>query len=114
MDDVVILDNDLNKLKKDFYKIAEFSGKQMNMRISKWHCGSALKGINFLGYRIWETYKLLRKDSVLRAKRKIAKYVKYNDNKDLNKFLASWRGHASWSDSHNLFMCLERKYENNY
>lgn len=114
MDDVVILGNDLDKLKQDFYKIAEFSGKQMNMRISKWHCDSTAKGINFLGYRIWETHKLLRKDSVLRAKRKIAKYVKYNDNVSLNKFLASWRGHASWSDSHNLFMWLEREYENSY
>ena len=114
MDDVVILGNDFDKLKQDFYKIAEFSGKQMNMRISKWHCGSTAKGINFLGYRIWETHKLLRKDSVLRAKRKIAKYVKYNDNVSLNKFLASWRGHASWSDSHNLFMWLEREYENSY
>jgi retron-type reverse transcriptase len=114
MDDVVILSNDKNKLIEDFYKMAEFSGRNMNMRISKWHCGSVENGINFLGYRIWETHKLLRKDSVLRAKRKIAKYVKYNDNKALVKFLASWRGHASWSNSHNLFMWLEREHENSY
>ena len=114
MDDVVILSNDKNKLIEDFYKIAEFSGRNMNMRISKWHCGSVENGINFLGYRIWETHKLIRKNSVLSAKRKIAKYVKYNDNKALDKFLASWRGHVGWSDSHNLLMWLEREYENYY
>lgn len=114
MDDVVILGNDLEKLKDDFYKIAEFSGRKMGMRISKWHCGNVGNGINFLGYRIWETHKLIRKDSAMRAKRKIAKYVKYGDNLALDKFLASWRGHAGWSNSHNLFMWLERKHENNY
>jgi retron-type reverse transcriptase len=114
MDDVVILSNDIEKLKDDFYKIAEFSGKNMGMRISKWHCGNVNQGINFLGYRIWESHKLIRKDSVTRAKRKIAKYVKYGDNLNLDKFLASWRGHAGWSNSHNLFMWLERKHENNY
>jgi retron-type reverse transcriptase len=114
MDDVVILSNDLKKLKQDFYKIAEFSGKQMNMRISKWHCKNVSGGINFLGYRIWETYKLLRKNSVLKAKQKIAKYIKFDDKISLNKFLASWQGHASWSNSYNLFMSLERKYETSY
>jgi retron-type reverse transcriptase len=114
MDDVVILSNDKQKLIDDFYKIAEFSGKKMGMRISKWHCAPTESGINFLGYRIWHNYKLLRKESVMRAKRKIAQYVKYNDNKNLDKFLASWRGHASWSNCYNLYTWLEKKHENNY
>lgn len=114
MDDVVILGDDIDKLKQDFYKIAEFSDKTMKMRISKWHCRSVKCGINFLGYRIWETHKLLRKSSVITAKRKIAKYIKHEDNLALDKFIASWRGHAQWADTNNLFNWLERKHENYY
>ena len=84
------------------------------MNISKWHCQSTKKGINFLGYRIWDTHKLIRKDSATRAKRKIAKYTKYQDNLALDRFVASWRGHAQWADSYNLFNWLEKKYETNY
>lgn len=114
MDDVIILGDDMDKLRQDFYKIAEFSENNMKLRISKWHCRSVKNGINFLGYRIWETHKLLRKSSVISAKRKIAKYIKYGDNLALDKFIASWKGHAQWADTHNLLNWLEKKHENHY
>lgn len=114
MDDIVILDSDMDRLKADFYKIKQFSEQNMSMKISKWHIKPTKSGINFLGYRIWDTHKLLRKNSVIRAKRKIAKYIKYRDNSALDKFLASWRGHAEWANTNNLFNWLERKYENHY
>lgn len=109
MDDVVILGDNIDRLRDDFYNIAEFSGNKMGMRISKWHCANINKGINFLGYRVWHSHKLIRKDSVYRAKRKIKKYIRCNDNESLDRFLASWRGHASWADSNNLFNWLERE-----
>ncbi len=56
----------------------------------------------FLGYRIWKDYKLLRKQSVVRAKRKINKYLLNNDNQKLTRFLASWHGHIQWSNSYNI------------
>ena len=114
MDDIVILDNDIDRLMKDFNKINNFALDNMQMKISKWHARPTSMGINFLGYRIWEHYKLLRKSSVTRAKRKIAKYIRIGDNSSLNKFLASWRGHAQWANTENLFNWLERKYENHY
>ena len=114
MDDVVILGDCSNKLKDSFAKIKEFSNKNMRLDISKWHCQSTKKGINFLGYRIWDTHKLIRRDSAIRAKRKIAKYTKCQDNLALDRFVASWRGHAQWADSYNLFNWLEKKYETNY
>jgi hypothetical protein len=112
MDDVIILGFDNNKLRSDFEKIQNFSNLEMKMKISKWHCRSVSKGINFLGYRIWHSHKLLRKSSVKQAKRKIAKYIKYKDDSSLNKFLASWRGHANWADTNNLFNHLETYYDN--
>jgi retron-type reverse transcriptase len=114
MDDIVILDSDIDRLKNDFKKIYTYSKDHMEMNISKWHVRQVKYGINFLGYRIWDTHKLLRKNSVTRAKRKIARYKKIKDYLSLNKFMASWRGHASWANTKNLFTWLENKYDNHY
>ena len=68
------------------------------------------RGINFLGYRIWPSHKLLRKDSVTRAKRKVANFIKHGEDEGLQKFLASWSGHAMWADANHLFTWLENRH----
>ena len=110
MDDIVILDYDSARLRGSFEQIAEFSKKELKLSISKWGVGSVTQGVNFLGYRIWHDYKLLRKDSVVKAKRKVAKYVKHDDMESLRKFVASWRGHAQWANTHNLLNWMENRY----
>lgn len=110
MDDIVILDKDPTRLRNSFQAINEFSDKHLKLRISKWSIKSLSHGVNFLGYRIWHDHKLIRKDSAIRAKRKIAKFVNYNDQESLTKFLASWRGHAQWANTHNLFNWMENRY----
>jgi retron-type reverse transcriptase len=104
MDDIIILGNSMESLREDFLRIQEFSFKEMGMKISKWACSSINRGINFLGYRIWHSHKLLRKDSVQRAKKKIARYTKHNQEDKLTDFIASWKGHITWSNSHNLLL----------
>lgn len=76
------------------------------LRFSKWSIQPASRGVNFLGYRIWATHKLLRRDSVKRARRKIAAMRASGDDERLNRFLAAWTGHASWADSRNLIASL--------
>lgn len=66
------------------------------------------KPINFLGYRITAGYKLIRKDSVVRAKRKIKLYTKHGEFEKLALFMASWRGHIRSADSKNLQTNIER------
>jgi retron-type reverse transcriptase len=110
MDDIVILDKDPARLRDSFQAISEFAGENMKLRISKWSVGSLAQGVNFLGYRIWHDYKLLRKDSVVRAKKKVSKFVKHNDTESLRKFIASWSGHAQWANTHNLFTWMEKQY----
>lgn len=72
--------------------------------------GKVYRGINFLGYRIWPTHKLLRKNSVVRAKRKIKRYTQRGDRELLKKFLASWSGHARWADTSNLMTWLQKQH----
>lgn len=74
---------------------------------SKWSVAPAARGVNFLGYRIWPTHKLLRKQSVTRARRKIKYYRASNRHDDLQRFIAAWLGHAQWADARNLLRSLK-------
>lgn len=109
MDDIVIFGNDKDHLlsaKKQFEEFALNNGQTF----SKWSISKTSNGVNFLGYRIWASHKLLRKRSVNDAKRKIRLMVEHNEIDRLNKFLASWKGHAQWADCKNLITYLENKH----
>lgn len=110
MDDIVVLGNDKDELLDNFLRLNDFSMQDLKLRVGKWQVSSTSRGINFLGYRIWGSHKLLRKDSVVRAKRKIARYVRQNNQESLTKFLASWSGHAKWADTRNLFKWMENEH----
>lgn len=114
MDDIVILGYDQKILQDVFNKICIYVDINLHLLISKWQISSISRGINFLGYRIWPYHKLLRKDSVIRAKRKIENYLRIDDRKGLQKFLVSWYGHACWADTYNLIQDLELKYAFTY
>jgi len=114
MDDIVILDHDENRLRDSFERLNEYSVDKLKLRIGKWQISPTTKGVNFLGYRIWETHKLLRKDSVLRAKRKVANFIRHDDMIGLRKFTASWSGHSQWANAHNLNTWMENRYGISY
>lgn len=110
MDDTIVLSHDLNYLKEVARAAREFSKTFMKAEIHKWYIEKvSTKPINFLGYRISYFFKLIRKDSATRARRKIKHYRKTEQTEKLSKFLASWRGHIQWSDSYNLTkkLCVE-------
>lgn len=111
MDDTVILLNDKSKLIYIQRVLKRFSSMFLKLKFSKWFINSVeSKGLNFLGYRIREKYKLIRKDSVIRAKRKIKKYKLENNEEQLEKFLGSWTGHIKTSDSANLKFYIKKEY----
>lgn len=111
MDDVVILGGDANLLRNYFLRIQEFASDNMQLEISRWHVSPISAGVNFLGYRIFRDYKLLRKSSVAEAKRKIRCAIEHKDIETLRRFYTSWSGHAGWADSHNLVTWMENRYE---
>lgn len=106
MDDLVVLGRSSDHLRRVRNSIEKFSRDELGLRFSKWSIAPVNRGVNFLGYRIWATHKLLRRDSVTRARRKIAAYRAAGDHKRLTKFLAAWLGHARWADSRNLIKSL--------
>ncbi|MCO5080920.1 MAG: reverse transcriptase/maturase family protein [Rhizobiaceae bacterium] len=106
MDDLVVLGDCPNHLRRVKASIETLSRRRLGLRFSKWSIQPASRGVNFLGYRIWATHKLLRRDSVKRARRKIAAMRASGDDERLAHFLSAWTGHAGWADSHNLLKSL--------
>lgn len=106
MDDLVVLGHSSEHLRKVKASVEAFSRDTLSLRFSKWSIAPAARGVNFLGYRIWATHKLLRRDSATRARRKIAAYRAAGDGDRLQRFLGAWLGHARWADSANLIRSL--------
>lgn len=102
MDDYVIFCRDIDSARELRILMENFAFKGMKLKFSKWQIRPTNNGANFCGYRIFKRYKLLRKDSVVRAKRKIKKY----DSDKLSRFIPSWLGHARWADTYNLIKRL--------
>lgn len=112
MDDTVILSNCKEELKRYQKVLQKFSGIFMKLRFSKWQINPIAKPLNFLGYRITPTYKLIRKNSVVRAKRKVRYYSSTNQIESLKMFLASWGGHLRSADSFNLKNQIKQEIHN--
>ena len=110
MDDIVILGDDQDALMDSFLRLNDYSMNELDLRIGKWQISPVSRGVNFLGYRIWPEHKLLRKDSVIRAKRKVAAFVEHGDTEGLSKFMASWSGHMRWASTYNLTKWMENRY----
>lgn len=106
MDDIVVLGADQAALREVRMSIEALAAETLHLRFSKWSVQPISRGINFLGYRIWPTHKLLRRSSVTRAKRVISTLRARGDRDGLVRFIASWTGHAGWADSHNLLRSL--------
>lgn len=114
MDDLVVLGHSSRHLRAVKESIEDFCRNALGLRFSKWSIAPASRGVNFLGYRIWASHKLLRRDSVIRARRKIAAYRAAGDVHRLNKFLAAWLGHARFADSANLIRSLSIAQEDHH
>lgn len=108
MDDLVVLGHSMEHLRAVKAAIERYSAERLGLRFSKWSIQPATRGVNFLGYRIWSTHKLLRRQSVIGAKRKIAAFAAAGDWDRLSRFLAAWQGHAAHADAHNLIGWLGR------
>ena len=118
MDDFVIVHHDKNQLHKWRQDIEQFLHRSLRLQTnSKTQvfpiARKSGRSLDFLGYRIYSTHKLLRKSSVKRIKTKLKKHRKQyalGEIKliDINQNIQSWLGHASHADTYNLKRALFR------
>jgi hypothetical protein len=111
MDDIIVMGNDPEHLREVKRNLEAFARASMKLEISRWQVSPVSRGVNFLGYRIWPTHKLLRKSSVTAAKRKIKRFIERDERENLARFVGSWKGHASKADTHNLLTWLDHNYD---
>lgn len=121
MDDIILLVKTKEEciyLKQQIY---EFITKNLNLdynKKSRYYPSNM--GVNFCGYRIYETHKLLRERSKKKIKKNIKKWNKLylNENLDYKKMLLcwnSWRGHAKHCNSYNFrYMMYDRILAKHY
>ena len=108
MDDFIILTNSKNNAKCFLMKIKAFLNDKLKLELNaKTAYFKAKQGVNFCGFRIWKTHRLLREQSKKKMKRKLKLFEKlYKENKiELEYVLAcinSWRGHVKHCNSYNL------------
>ena len=109
MDDFVILSNNKTYLKEILAKITIILQKDLRLMLnSKTQIFLVRqRSIDFLGYRIWATHRLLRKCNIKRAKRRFKKFQKLYklqiiDLYDITPSIMSWLGHVKWADTYKL------------
>ena len=108
MDDFAILFACKAKAQEYLEKIRWFLKEKLKLELnSKTAYFKAKQGVNFCGFRIWKTHRLLREQSKKKMRRKLKNFEKlYKENKvELEYILAcinSWVGHAKHCNSYNL------------
>ena len=108
MDDVVMLSNDKKELNEVKELIEFFLNDKLKLHLNNKTCIRPIgQGVEFVGFRIWNTHKKLRKSTVLRIKRNLKRLQKKwaTDRISLNEIkasLSSYRGLLMHGDTYLL------------
>ena len=105
VDDFMILHSSKSQLKIWKKRINQFLNKELKLELhqEKSRIISLSKGIDFVGFRNFYYFKLLRKRNVKNMKRKIERY--FNGEISRDKILESfqgWNAYAKWANSYKL------------
>lgn len=105
MDDIVILHKSKKFLHNILRKIQDYLKKNLKLRVKgNWQVfPTRVRGIDFLGYRFFSDYTLLRKSTAKEFKRKMRKInkkdkINEHDYCSINSYL----GWLKWADTYNL------------
>ena len=108
MDDFILLAKTKQECKQLKELISKFLMENLELELNKKSRYYPYKmGVNFCGYRIFTTHRLLRVDSKKKIKRKVKKWNKQYMKNTINfshvsQSINSWLGHSSHCNSYNL------------
>ena len=111
-DDFILFDKDKNYLKDCAAAMVSFLDEVLNLKLSKNRIFPVTHGVDFLGYRHFSDYVLLRKSSAVRIKRRLKKLPQLFhkgivDKDQLRSSIASTTGWLKWCNSFNLSKSLD-------
>ncbi|CAK7059384.1 MAG: hypothetical protein EUB_03419 [Eubacterium sp.] len=116
MDDVIILCDNKPQLHEWKKAIEEFLNQKLKLHLNnKTALRPVTLGIDFCGYKIWNTHIKLRKSTVLRMKRRLKHLTKEYaagevSVKDIKQTLASYHGLLKTCDSYSLRSAISKTY----
>ncbi len=108
MDDFLVLSNSKEHLWGVKHLVEDYINRELDLQLNpKTGIFPASQGIDYCGYRIWTTHRLLRKRSVKKMKRKMRVFKrKYAageiEFKEIDRSVQSWLGHAQHADTYRL------------
>jgi len=100
MDDIIIFADSKEILQMVFARSKWFVFDRMGLGISRWAIRHFSQGLSFLGYRVWREKKRVKRDSFIRAKRRLKKLTGICRE----KFVAAWGGHVKFADGQVSFL----------
>jgi len=108
VDDWAVFHDDkqfLHRVKKEAECFLSFL--RLKLHSSKSKVFPVSTGLEFLGHRIFPEFKLLKKENVVRFKRRMRKYQRlYQERRkewdEIQKRIQSWNAHAGFSDTYRL------------
>jgi len=81
--------------------ICAFVISEMGQRIGKWSLTPVDRGITFCGFRIRRKFKLIKRQSMIRQRRKLQLLLKHDDYQGWKRSQIAWMGHIRHGDGHN-------------
>lgn len=108
VDDFVVFGNDKRELNEIKRQIVVFlQSLRLKLHRNKCRVYRVAEGAAFLGYRIFPTHRLLKKDNTLKMRRRLKKMsAQYHAGQlsleNVNQRIQSWIGHASHADTWHL------------
>lgn len=109
MDDFVVFHHDKAYLHRLLDEISGYLGHHLRLKLNGktqiFPVGQ--RPVDFLGYRIWPTHRLMRKANVKRTRRKLKKFARlYLEGRmtmdEIRPSIMSWLGHAKHGDTWRL------------
>jgi len=106
--------NDKKKLNECRQILTDFIGEKLKLKFSKCDIFPVSRGVDFLGYRHFDNYILLRKRTVKRVRKRLAALPYLYENKKITgeqyrSSVASTWGWLKHANSHNLQVTLQFK-----
>ncbi len=112
VDDFIILHSSQKQLEKWKIEISQFLREKLNIELhpQKSRIIPLSRGIDFVGFRNFNHYKLLRKRNIRNICNKVYSYKKEKISFEIIfESYKGWQAYAKWADTYNLRKKIKRK-----
>jgi RNA-directed DNA polymerase len=113
MDDFVVFGDDKTLLRGVMREVRDWlaSARRLHLHETKSHVRRVTDGVTFLGYRIWPTHRRVRRENVVRARRRVRRLNDQFARGELSQSavkasLMAWLGHTKHADARQLERCV--------